>query len=274
MKIDKTAVGIRIHELRTEKNMSMDKLATSVALSGKSTVNEWEKGRSLPSPETLKKIALLFSVTQDFLLYGSLSNYVSSVLKKDGINDSEFNNLLWEYINLTSNTNDMLSGISFNPKTFDPIPDEEQYQIYDSITNNAISDAIKENLTDFTAPFNKRKEYPSQPEIIQSSIKVLQRNVNLIKRTFTGKIHKITQELEQIDSFEYLNPNVTLEDYLNSDYMYTEKSKSKKISNKLIIDKFYQSKLNAMTLDFQEKLSELEFEFHESLNKYPDNKKD
>lgn len=272
MEIDKKGLGIRIHNLRVGENMSMDELAEKVAVSGKSTVNEWEKGRSIPNDVTINNIASLFGTTTDFLLHGSLSSFVKNVLITDGINDAEFNHLLWEYINLTTNTSDILAGIAFDYDSFKPVSEKEQSNINESIVNDAIDHAISQNLNDFIASLKTGSSYPSQPEIIKISTQTLKKNIKILQNTFTGKYHRLIREFDNLDSFEYLNDKVTLEEYLNdpSSSRPWGIGKGANKPNSFIIDHFYQAQLNKMMLEFQEKLFELNVAYHESLNKYPD----
>lgn len=81
MKIDKKQVGIRIHELRTQNNWSMEELANKIKASGKSTINEWEKGRTIPSKKFLEQLAKIFTVSTDYLNFGSFPQYVTKLLE-------------------------------------------------------------------------------------------------------------------------------------------------------------------------------------------------
>lgn len=80
MKIDKTAVGQRIKQLRGKKNMSMEALAQYVGVSGKSTINEWEKGRSMPQQKNLEQLSRMLGVPVDYLKFGSVSEYGFSLV--------------------------------------------------------------------------------------------------------------------------------------------------------------------------------------------------
>ncbi|MBQ9756346.1 MAG: helix-turn-helix transcriptional regulator [Clostridia bacterium] len=57
----------RIKELRIEKGLSQKALANALGTTN-STVCDWERGRSEPDLLTLKKIALFFSVSADYLI--------------------------------------------------------------------------------------------------------------------------------------------------------------------------------------------------------------
>jgi transcriptional regulator with XRE-family HTH domain len=60
--------GELIKQLRTEKEMSQDDLTRILELKNRSTLASWETGKSNPDYETLKKIAIIFNVTTDYLL--------------------------------------------------------------------------------------------------------------------------------------------------------------------------------------------------------------
>ncbi|HIU39804.1 MAG TPA: helix-turn-helix transcriptional regulator [Candidatus Aphodocola excrementigallinarum] len=54
-------------ELRLEKNLSQDKIASELDVS-QSLINNWETGRSTPAPEMLEYIADYFNVSVDYLI--------------------------------------------------------------------------------------------------------------------------------------------------------------------------------------------------------------
>ena len=56
-----------LKELRNEKNLTQKELANYLNMS-KNVICEWEKGRSEPSIENLKKLSIIFDCSIDFLL--------------------------------------------------------------------------------------------------------------------------------------------------------------------------------------------------------------
>lgn len=60
-------LGERIKELRLERNLNQVELAHKLSCS-KQAVSNWENNNILPSIEVLKKIALFFNCTTDYLL--------------------------------------------------------------------------------------------------------------------------------------------------------------------------------------------------------------
>ena len=60
--------GDKINQLRNEKKLSLEKLAEHLDIA-KSILWKYEKNQTVPSAETLKKIAAFFGVSADYLLF-------------------------------------------------------------------------------------------------------------------------------------------------------------------------------------------------------------
>ena len=67
--INKPRVGVRIKEIRMEKGMTTKEFGSLFGASD-SNVTSWEKGRTLPNKERLRKIADLAGMTVQKLLEG------------------------------------------------------------------------------------------------------------------------------------------------------------------------------------------------------------
>lgn len=67
--IDKKAVGIRIKEVRSNSNMTMEALGKKLNVS-KSAIAHWEKGTNLPNKDRLKAISEILKTSVSYLLYG------------------------------------------------------------------------------------------------------------------------------------------------------------------------------------------------------------
>ena len=65
-------VGERLKELRTEKGIGQNKLASDLSLSNAS-ISFWETGKQEPSASALLKLAQYFGVSVDYIL--GLSDY-------------------------------------------------------------------------------------------------------------------------------------------------------------------------------------------------------
>lgn len=57
----------RLKELRTQKKMSLEKLATQLGVSD-TAIMKWEQNKSEPTAINIMSIALFFNVTTDYLL--------------------------------------------------------------------------------------------------------------------------------------------------------------------------------------------------------------
>ncbi len=80
MKPDTIEVGRRIKEIRTNLGYSMSQFGELISNSPKTTVNNWERGISLPKEDKLKKIALLGKTTTNELLYGSPEEFITKIV--------------------------------------------------------------------------------------------------------------------------------------------------------------------------------------------------
>lgn len=74
-------------ELRLERNLSQDKIASELDVS-QSLINNWETGRSTPAPEMLEYIADYFNVSVDYLIGRSKYRNLEA-------NNSELDNVLF-----------------------------------------------------------------------------------------------------------------------------------------------------------------------------------
>lgn len=71
MRIDKKEVGKRLRELREYNILTLAEVASQLGVSGKSTVNAWEKGRAYPKKH-IDELAKMYGATVDYLNYGNL----------------------------------------------------------------------------------------------------------------------------------------------------------------------------------------------------------
>lgn len=75
--IDKTKVGIRIFNIRQYMNLTLEEFGT-LFQAGKSNVQKWEIGSSLPTRERLAKISKKGNMTVNELLYGSIDEFLEN----------------------------------------------------------------------------------------------------------------------------------------------------------------------------------------------------
>lgn len=97
----KKEIGLRIKKLRQSKHLSMEELAKIINVSGKGTINNWEKGLSSPKTDNLYKLSQYFNVDENELLYGKIDdsvefivNYAMSLTSNDIDNIRANNELL------------------------------------------------------------------------------------------------------------------------------------------------------------------------------------
>lgn len=77
-------IADKIRILREEKNMTQVQLAKALGIT-RSSVNAWEMGISVPSTQYIVELALLFSVSTDYLL--GVSN--SASISINGLSDED-----------------------------------------------------------------------------------------------------------------------------------------------------------------------------------------
>ncbi len=83
MKPNKKRVGERIKEIRTNLGYSMEEFGQLVGDSPRSSVNNWEKGVSIPKKEKLDKIALLGNRMPEKVLYGEADEYLYNLIEQN-----------------------------------------------------------------------------------------------------------------------------------------------------------------------------------------------
>ena len=80
-KIDKSKVGSRIFNIRQNKNLTLEEFG-KIFNAGKSNVQKWEIGSSLPTRERLDKIAKIGNTTINQLLYGSIDEFLENNIEE------------------------------------------------------------------------------------------------------------------------------------------------------------------------------------------------
>ncbi|WP_203268755.1 helix-turn-helix domain-containing protein [Streptococcus uberis] len=103
--INREAFGQRLKAIRLSKGMTLEEFGTLFGAE-KSNVSKWEKGKSLPSPERLKKISKISGYSVSELLYGNIfiffreyfKNYLPDEKKylKNYISNSTFETIIEE----------------------------------------------------------------------------------------------------------------------------------------------------------------------------------
>lgn len=83
MKPVKANVGKRIQKIRERGNYSMSDFGKLLDNSSRGTVNNWEKGKRMPSNEILEKVAILGDTTVNKILYGGMEEYLFQLAKQN-----------------------------------------------------------------------------------------------------------------------------------------------------------------------------------------------
>lgn len=81
MKPNPKEVGQRIRLLRKQLGLSLVEFGNRIGDVKRSAVGNWERGDNLPNNARLKRIAELGNTTVEELLYGSIHEYVSGIVK-------------------------------------------------------------------------------------------------------------------------------------------------------------------------------------------------
>lgn len=91
----------RIKELRNKNNLTQKDIADKLGITP-TGISYWESGTAVPNYETLKKVALLFNVSIDYLTGNDDTNSEKDVLfRKIGKVDSDKKDLLMRILNNT-----------------------------------------------------------------------------------------------------------------------------------------------------------------------------
>ncbi|MGR3741135.1 helix-turn-helix domain-containing protein [Companilactobacillus sp. DQM5] len=148
MTYDKNQIGKRLLKIRKDNNLSMEDFAKLIDMSGKSTINEWEKGRSIPSKKALRNISKILDIDSNFILYGTFSNYVKNLILSTikSRNDEPIISTFFDYLTEI----DALSRFEFYEKEYPVQTIQDQIFIKEKILNTAIEVTLDENMDELT----------------------------------------------------------------------------------------------------------------------------
>src|SRR5690625_2146773 len=99
MKANAKKVGKRIKMLRQKNNLTLKGLEKELSIPF-STINSWERGVSVPRKKTLIKISNFFNVDENWLMYGSIVEYLTDVIKYYGLEEQINDKDMIDFINL------------------------------------------------------------------------------------------------------------------------------------------------------------------------------
>ncbi|UNK05812.1 S24 family peptidase [Psychrobacter raelei] len=89
--MNRTEIGNRLREIRESKNLSRGGVATKVGI-GTTTLQQWEIGGREASIETIEKLAKLYNVSPQYLIFGDTESQPPQQLAPDSeaVNDDEY----------------------------------------------------------------------------------------------------------------------------------------------------------------------------------------
>lgn len=82
MDIDKTAVGVRIANIRDRHNKTLEEFGKMIDGATKSNVSKWEKGDVLPNRRRLKRIAEIGDTSVSELLHGPFDIFAREYIER------------------------------------------------------------------------------------------------------------------------------------------------------------------------------------------------
>lgn len=256
--INKEEIGIRIEEIRKQKKLSMQEFATLIGVSGKSTVNEWEKGRSIPSEDTLKKIAYEGGVTINWLLYGSLDNYFLNILKENAINDDELYHAIIRYAEISTNLIEFQNAPFIYDNDGNLIDPDLHPEIIKSQIDETILEIIEENKDNLIQQFKINNfTYGDDIKVRNSAITFFDNLAMSSFFTFEGSYHHFKSALSNA-------PMLSMGDFDSEDSINNLKKMG--YSKEKIIESKYENLIMQARLKFYNELDELYNNYKEEIN--------
>ncbi|MDO1604857.1 helix-turn-helix transcriptional regulator [Lactobacillus sp. YT155] len=191
MTYNKKAIAERLKKIRTDNNLSMQEFSELIGVSGKSTINEWEKARSIPSKKTLIKIASTLQVDSNFILYGNFADYIKelvvSTIKER--NDEDLVPIFLDYLTQI----DALSQFKDYENSQEVNSIYDQIRIRETVLNMAIEKTLDDNiaeLNDFL--YEKGISFSSSKSLILKTITLYYlKRLNKANLTTNTYIHEL-----------------------------------------------------------------------------------
>lgn len=256
MEKNKVAIGKRIHNLRVSHRMSMEELARFLGVAGKSTINEWEKGRSTPNKKNMTKIANIFNVDEKMLLFGSFEEYIHQkifdlLLTTDG---SRLNNIFSKYI--LSTDVDGKKGNKEKLDSLDTLINRSMPNLLTFLNDHGVNYLTddKELIKSITDFFNIHlNEYMSFEE---RAANMLISSLDL-SSAITGfqNMRKIMTVLKKYN----LSVNLSFDEWIKSTGLPADKKN---------INDFYSYKLSKLNAEYVKSIAKLVKEEQETSKKY------
>lgn len=239
-------MGGRIKRIRNSLNMTMEEFAKAIKVSGKSTVNEWEKDRATPGAAPLSRISNLTNVSEDWLVFGTPSEYVFSVLKKETTDNST---ALYKSI-LTYLENTSILQFDDEELSYDDNGDYLDDSTYEHIVMKEITSKINlilhEHSDHILEKYTKAHSidvYRKELDIINYATEYFLKLSYLNQHTFEAEYNALKQGLLLYDpSTSLYHKTGDTNEVTNIDvYLDSVKDHSESISK--YVDDFYKNKL-------------------------------
>ncbi len=142
--IDKSKVGSRIFDIRQKMNLTLEEFG-NIFNAGKSNVQKWEIGSSLPTRERLDRIAKIGNTTINQLLYGSINEFLENNIE-ELIKESNYPIDLKDSKLSEQFKKQVLDYILFNLKEYSKYQQEENplenIDFFSSLTLSLVSEYI------------------------------------------------------------------------------------------------------------------------------------
>lgn len=81
MNNNKVDIGQRIKSIRTKRGMTLEEFGALFS-AGKGLVSRWERGISTPNPERIKAISKVGDTSVEYILHGTMNEYIESLIDK------------------------------------------------------------------------------------------------------------------------------------------------------------------------------------------------
>lgn len=262
--IDKIQLGLRLKTLRNKKNMTMNDVAVYVGASGRSTINSWEKGRTIPSKNSLEMLSKLYGLKTEKILYGDETSYINAILTYILDNEDQYkdiNDKISKYLKIAINLNNVDDFAQEHLSDMSPVEfvDEVQNK-YNEEAHKAMSPIIEivsnKIKDDSISYFNFEKVMTILKVTIDEYI---DKNFN----TFIGQQNLLNHYMNKFKiNYKFSSMNFkSLEEYLefNKDNVDLKKD----------IDNYYRDKLiNDIRTFVIKETTLLSKEYDDNINKY------
>lgn len=257
MEIDKKGVGLRLAKSRKEKNLTLNDVASFLSVSGKTTVNAWEKGRSYPKKH-IKELAKLYGIDENYLKFGSLNEYVKQILfdefKKDTSNVKTW---IFEYFRKFYDYNQVVHGFHLDKNGNYISNQDEDLEWLKDYEKECFDKFLKDNLDNIVKEIEKNSIGYNDTKIKQLVIRYITILTLKKKSEFMSITKNITYKLNEID---FNDINVHGLEFNNISDVPNRIAKTVEEKKEI----FFKLKLSNMIMDFNNEIRNLEKEYSET----------